>query len=575
LGDEKSPETKRQGDTHLLLSGGRIRVPDELNGIFLSKMAEAIVVQDAWLYVVEKKTNPGRMFMELDLVLWDRRLTTDDIVTYLMPSFSRVMRLAYPGRDVHAIICTAEHTVVGEEEMPAGSDPDGAGRVRKKVKNGIHVIWPNVMVTPEKAWMLRAWFLYELYTTGIPEIPSAAMCDEWKKVIDPCVFGKNGLRMIWNRKAGTCKACKGIPFQNWMVEKRKRLRGLRGPQATAEDTVKRPNVDPCRVCNTFDNKIDEGRPYAIVAVVDCDGDPAEMMARLSSDPTHALESTSIRVVPQGAGGEVPEIAMSKRTRELIEPWHKKYISEVNRMRECDAPTGSSTKRRVVDGSCSSTLEHINPGEVAHGVFSEYVMNNMRCGVTSIKVDERKHFYLVGTNSHECMNKRGMHLRSTVYLIMMPDGYYQKCWCRKGDVYTMGGVPCSEYRSPLMPYTGLASTIASIRGLFTESFASRFPFAVGAMPSSEIPLCASSSSSSSSLPLCASHNSSLCTVGGTVTDDGRHGMMFQRSEIPERGPGLRLIDNYPELRNLDYAEVKKMVEERTRIWLADPRPDTSK
>jgi hypothetical protein len=53
------------------------------------------------------------------------------------------------------------------------------------------------------------------------------------------------------------------------------------------------------------------------------------------------------------------------------------------------------------------------------------------------------------------------------------------------------------------------------------------------------------------------------------------MMFQRSEIPERGPGLRLIDNYPELRNLDYAEVKKMVEERTRIWLADPRPDTSK
>jgi hypothetical protein len=549
------PPSRSREDTHLFLNGGRVCIPDELHPMFLRKMAEAIITQDAWLYVVEKKTNPGRMFMELDLILWDKRLTVDDIRFHLMLPFSKVMRQAYPGRDVHAIVCTAEPTVVGREEIA-----DGGGNARCKIKNGIHVIWPNIVVSPEKAWMLRAWFLYELYTFGVPEIPNEMLCDEWKKVIDPCVFGKNGLRMIWNRKAGTCKVCKGIPFQSWMVEKRKRSRGLRGPQGSVDQTVKRPNVIPCRTCNTFDNKIDEGRPYTIVAIVDDgNGDDDGGMSRLLDDPVLALESTSIRIVPQGRM-VVQDLTMSKMTREIIEPWHKKFISDVNRMREGAVPKKSTTKRRVSDGSCSTTLNPVNPGEPAYSIFADYVMDNMHCGVTSIKVDERKHFYLVGTNSRECMNKKGAHDRSTVYLIMMPDGYYQKCWCGSGNVYGIGGVSCLEYRSHLMPYNGTILDIASIRGLFNENFASKFPFTVGAIPSSDIPLCAYNCNHACTIK----SDDDNCTVGGVVVDDDGRGVPFKKSDDAPRGS--RLIDNYPELRNLSFSEVKEMLEERTKIWL---------
>jgi hypothetical protein len=98
-------------ETHLLLNGGRIRLPDEAHEEFLSKMAEAIFREQAWIYVVEKKTDPGRFFIELDLLLWDKKLTTEDILTVLLPPFSRVMREAFPDRDIKAIVCTAPISV--------------------------------------------------------------------------------------------------------------------------------------------------------------------------------------------------------------------------------------------------------------------------------------------------------------------------------------------------------------------------------------------------------------------------------------------------------------------------------
>jgi hypothetical protein len=99
-------------ETHLLLNGGRILIPDNAYEKFMAKMAEAIMREAAWLYVVEKKTNPGRFFLELDLLLWDKRLTREEILAVLVPPFSRVMRAAYPGHDIMAVICTAPPIVV-------------------------------------------------------------------------------------------------------------------------------------------------------------------------------------------------------------------------------------------------------------------------------------------------------------------------------------------------------------------------------------------------------------------------------------------------------------------------------
>jgi hypothetical protein len=56
------------------------------------------------------------------------------------------------------------------------------------------------------------------------------------------------------------------------------------------------------------------------------------------------------------------------------------------------------------------------------------------------------FYIADTRDHYCLNKGGEHSHSHVYFIITMNGIYQKCFCRKGDIYRPGGVPCSEYRS---------------------------------------------------------------------------------------------------------------------------------
>lgn len=109
---KKSKGETRTKETHLLLNGGRLCIPNDSHRDFIKKMAEALMHEQAWLYVVEMKTNPGRFFVELDLLLWDKWLTKNEIIGILMVPFSRVIKAAFPDKNTMAVICNAEATVV-------------------------------------------------------------------------------------------------------------------------------------------------------------------------------------------------------------------------------------------------------------------------------------------------------------------------------------------------------------------------------------------------------------------------------------------------------------------------------
>lgn len=512
-------------ETHLLLNGGRIRLPDEAHDEFLEKMADAVVRERAWLYVVEKKTNPGRFFLELDLLLWDKRLTKEDIINVLLPPFSRVMREAFPNHDTKAIICIAPCVAVEKTEAAAASTSTSPA-VREKIKNGVHIVWPNIIVSPDTAWTLRAWLLYEL-TSKADMSALGELCDSWDNVIDPCVFGKNGLRMIWNRKASTCKVCNGVPFQRWISEKRQRSKGERGP-ARAEAIVSRPDIIPCKVCNTFDNKIDEGRPYEPVAVIDCEDAETESQ-RISVDPIYALKMTSIRVASSTV--KITPYATPDRMTRLIEPWRKKTTRDVKQMKAPVVDSGR-VKRKRDDGRTISSLLSVGVGDKAYAVLAKYVTEVLNCGVVSIKTDEHNHFFLVNTTSNECSNKGSPHSRSTIYLVFQPDGYYQKCWCRKGCVYRPGGVSCENYRSPLMQY--VTGDVSEIRQLFSARFAREFPFVFGRTPV---------------LPTTAEP---LDPFKPNVS-----------SSSQQQKPSL--VDSYPELSGRQFSEVQKIIATRMEAW----------
>ena len=62
---KKDIKCKKTEETHLLINGGRILLPEEHEKEFLRQYSRSILNND-WLYVVEKKTEVFRMFCELD-----------------------------------------------------------------------------------------------------------------------------------------------------------------------------------------------------------------------------------------------------------------------------------------------------------------------------------------------------------------------------------------------------------------------------------------------------------------------------------------------------------------------------
>lgn len=425
-------------------------------------------------------------------------------------------------------------TAASSSQTGAASSSQGVAvqpdAVREKIKNGVHIIWPNIVVSPDVAWTLRAMFLRELISVADMSA-LGQLCEPWEIVIDPCVFGKNGLRMIWNRKASTCKVCNGAPFQKWISEKRRATSGKKGRPA-ATDVVKRPDVAPCTTCNTFDNKIDEGRPYEPIAVIDCE-DPKGEMLKLA-DPIFALKMTTIRIVAS-AGAELTPITVSTVTAKAIEPWRKKTSKVANQMRRA----GDGVKRkREGDGGNSSALVSVGVEDKAYATLSEYVATCLHCGVVSIKTDEYKHLFVVNTTSHNCRNKGGCHNRSTIYLIFYPDGYYQKCWCRKGIIYRPGGVTCENYRSQLIQYS--TGDISEIRSLFSARIALSFPFKCGQPAPQEL-----------------------------LAPDKTAPALLKWDPTPK--PDSRtcptLLDHYPQLAGLSFSEAKRIISESMKTLSA--------
>lgn len=414
-------------ETHLLLNGGRLSIPDCEANMFLRQMAKALDHEGAWLYVVEKKTERHRLFVELDLHLWDIVLTKETVFKWIMPPFSRVMSRVYGHCETfEGIVCMAPPVVVN-------TTPEG----HRRIKNGIHIIWPRIVVNETRAWNMRACFLHELHNTDIPEIASA-MCDPWEVVVDECVFKKNGLRMLRNRKASICKECKGVPLQKRMMNRSKRQR---------DGTSIIVDISPCTVCR-FVGKIDEGRPYKIVGVIDSPDEAASMTVLM--DTYQALCATSIRLPQEPFIGTTDQI-ISKDMWEHIVPFIKRRPA-----------TGTNTNRRVqmqqMLTRTSSTrnttpLESLPLNDPIYMAIVEYMTNHFNPPhvVRNIHTVPDHKLFIVNTSSKWCENKKGEHGSSTVYYLFVPMGYRQKCWSSKGVIHHPNGVPCSTYTSELKPY----------------------------------------------------------------------------------------------------------------------------
>lgn len=152
----------KNGRTHLLLDGGTLTAKE---GFYEAYVRD--VLNREKLCVVEKKTHPHfRFFIDIDYV-------DDDDKEYGIPDFEKI------ALEIHGCVQDLGSCVLAV----AKPRPTQRG-----TKYGLHMIWPESIVTKQSANSLRMKILDHLGH------------EDWEKIIDSSVYAGSGLRMLWSLK---------------------------------------------------------------------------------------------------------------------------------------------------------------------------------------------------------------------------------------------------------------------------------------------------------------------------------------------------------------------------------------
>ena len=166
--------------THLLLDGGKWRIPDEAHGALINAYAASLArCPDRRPCVVELRTPVFRMFVDLDT-----RFATSDQAERakaggIAPVLQRVCAAVAPGQV--ALVCAAS---AAKREAAA------------EHKMGFHVVWPDVLVTARTAIALRDRIVAALQA----DPPDLGIVGSWDTIVDATVYKSSGLRLPWSAK---------------------------------------------------------------------------------------------------------------------------------------------------------------------------------------------------------------------------------------------------------------------------------------------------------------------------------------------------------------------------------------
>jgi hypothetical protein len=147
------------------MNGGQLCVSDrELDSFWRAYLSDLACGKK--LYVVEQKTEKFRFFVDIDYRS-EKALTDDDAFAICQKIYNSV----------------EEGGVCIVARAPPRED-------KGKVKSGIHIHWPDLVVSKGEALSLRTRILLELEE------------DHWPETIDASVYRGAGLRCLWSLKKG-------------------------------------------------------------------------------------------------------------------------------------------------------------------------------------------------------------------------------------------------------------------------------------------------------------------------------------------------------------------------------------
>jgi len=201
------PDREGAECTHLLMTGGRLRVTDASHADFLNEYANAVARGDL-ASIVERRTDVFRLFFDLDVHTSDAQRDAHEAALR-----GCVLSIAAMARDWFVVRDDIRATLL--RKNAESSD-----------KIGAHLVFETVYVTAPTALAFRDHVVARL-ADAAPEI-------DWAEIVDASVFKGSGLRLPWAPKRDG---------SSWYVPRERVVTPMGGgdPEVTS---VEVPAMDP-------------------------------------------------------------------------------------------------------------------------------------------------------------------------------------------------------------------------------------------------------------------------------------------------------------------------------------------
>lgn len=370
---EKLYKVEGKKITHLKLNGGKLSIPENKIGRF-QKLYAKDVENDVRHYLCETKTETYKLFVDVDLL--DNEALTDEMILRISGLIHEVVCHYYRHLKPYVVVCTTTPKPISMNDY-------------NYIKTGIHLIWPDIIVSHENVgWIRDAIIQYLIIKVGERPV------DSWDKVIDDTVYKQNGLRMIYSNKMAFCKTCK--------------------------------KSDTCSLCNKS-GKYHEGRPYRPFKRIDEVGGASEW----EDGVLETIKKTSI---------------VSDRNISKFIHKHPEWLDNNVKFRHKKAELG----KEDLEGSRRLKFREKVYNEETIKLIQSYIRrvvpNYSNVEIVDMYKCGNGEYYVCRTNTSYCMNIDREHQSNTIYFYIDKHNVYQKCFCGCDTVDGRKYGMCKEYRS---------------------------------------------------------------------------------------------------------------------------------
>ena len=395
-------------ETHLLLNGGKLRIPIQEQDYFLRALGKNID-DGVRNFVCENRTPIFQMHADLDILEpSSSEMTCERFLRDWVPEIQSVMRDFYESSPDFKAVVKDHRTrrmfdTLGVLVCMGPLKRDVERNRELWTKTGVHLVWPWIQCTSDQAEKIRSGWIQHFEK----KFGKRQKHNIWEDIFDACVYRSNGLRMVGQDKMERCPHCKGKRSTNRMC--------------------------PGGICDG-EGKYPVNRLYGIVASVDPGGKVNQRLKNFATQSGYRqLKFTSTR---SSATSPTPMNIPAWFDENFFQDEAKNHKSIFNptptERKQRRAALGTmpenvrgAEKLKLISGKRVTLHDQrflmvqrwLKDAKLPQGYVVPDVYRKTEIVDLTRFPGDRHPYYIARTDSHFCLNKAAEHNRNNIYFLI--------------------------------------------------------------------------------------------------------------------------------------------------------------